>query len=46
MLAYPGNPYLPAKVRVFASFFENACPREGWWPRIAAKLQAEDRPAA
>ena len=46
MLAYPGNRYIPAKVRVFASFFEKALPREGWWPKIAARLQATDRPAA
>lgn len=46
MLAYPGNRYIPAKVRVFASFFEKALPREGCWPKIAARLRAEDRPAA
>lgn len=46
VLAYPGNRYLPAKVRAFAGFFQRAYPREGWWPRIAAKLRAEDRPAA
>ncbi len=46
MLAYPCNRYLPAKVRAFGKFFENAYPIEGWWPKIAARLQAETRPAA
>ena len=46
MLTYPGNRYLPAKVRAFARFFENAYPKEGWWPKIAAKLEAEGRTAA
>lgn len=46
MLVYPGNRYLPAKVRAFARFFEDAYPPEGWWPKIAARLQAEERPAA
>lgn len=46
VLAYPGNRYLPAKVRAFARYFERAYPLEGWWPKIAARLQAEDRPAA
>ena len=47
MLAYPGNRYLPAKVRAFANFFESAYPKEGWWPQIAARLQEKwDRAAA
>lgn len=46
MLTYPGNRYLPAKVRAFARFFENAYPREGRWPEIAAKLNAEALTAA
>lgn len=46
MLAYPCNRYLPAKVRAFGKFFEKAYPIEGWWPKIAARLQAENRPAA
>lgn len=46
VLAYPGNRYLPAKVRAFASFFQKAYPREGWWPKIAARLEAETLPAA
>lgn len=46
MLTYPGNRYLPAKVRAFGKFFENAYPKEGWWPQIAAKLAAKGRTAA
>jgi LysR family transcriptional regulator for bpeEF and oprC len=44
VLAYPGNRYLPAKVRAFAAFLQKAYPRQGWWPKIAAHLQR--RPAA
>lgn len=40
MLAYPANRYLPARVRAFAAFFEKAYPENGYWPKIAAHLQA------
>jgi DNA-binding transcriptional LysR family regulator len=36
VLVYPGNRYLPAKVRVFMEFFAEVLPRDGWWPLIAA----------
>lgn len=39
MLVYPGNRYLPAKVRAFVEFFEKAYPREGSWPNIAAGME-------
>ncbi|WP_439886612.1 LysR family transcriptional regulator [Pseudomonas sp. MBLB4123] len=38
-LVYPGNRYLPAKVRAFAEFFEKAYPQEGAWPSIAAAME-------
>lgn len=34
VLVYPQNRYLPARVRAFAEFIENAYPAEGWWMRI------------
>lgn len=42
-LVYPGNRYLPAKVRAFAEFFEKAYPREGSWPTVAT---GAEQPAA
>lgn len=40
MFVYPGNRYLPARVRAFADFMDRAYPREGRWPQIAAKVEA------
>lgn len=40
MLVYPANRYLPARVRAFATFFEKAYPEQGYWPMIAAHLEA------
>jgi len=39
MLVYPGNRYLPAKVRAFAEFFEKAYPKDGSWPNIVAGME-------
>lgn len=38
MLVYPANRYLPARVRAFAEFVQRAYPREGWWPRLEARV--------
>ncbi len=38
MVVYPHNRYLPVRVRAFADFMEQAYPREGWWERIAPRV--------
>ncbi|HEX5786869.1 MAG TPA: LysR family transcriptional regulator [Woeseiaceae bacterium] len=36
LLVWPGNRYLPARVRVFKEFFADVFPKDGWWSEIAA----------
>lgn len=37
VLVYPGNRYLPAKVRVFVDFFADRFPKDGWWDAVSAE---------
>lgn len=40
MLVYPGNRYLPAKVRIFGDFMAAKFPKEGWWADVNAYRQS------
>jgi DNA-binding transcriptional LysR family regulator len=39
-LVYPGNRYLPAKVRIFSDFMAAKFPKDGWWADINAHRQS------
>lgn len=41
MFVYPANRYLPKRVRALGEFMSRAYPKEGWWPQIAAKIEAD-----
>lgn len=40
VLVYPGNRYLTAKVKAFVEHMSESFPKEGWWDRIVARLEA------
>lgn len=39
-LVYPGNRYLPAKVRIFSDFMAAKFPKEGWWADITGHARS------